>query len=244
MKKLTIALIVFALMFAGTANAQGMGEASMSEDVEQRIQNLNEGAENSMGQQMAQIGQKVREMRQEAREDGQVFGQKVREIVQERTQQLREERQEQMDQARERFQERVQELPEQAQRFAGLPKGLDKMKEQVTARYVAFLEDVEEIIAELDSEELTEEEEEELNSIKEEATALWEEVPEKSAKSYYEEYEDGEEMSFIGDMVQAFREDHVGFMQDVLSLRREVKTLYEEVTGEKFEIDEDEKEEE
>lgn len=244
MKKLTIVLVAFALMFAGAVHAQGMGEASMFEDVEQSIENLNKGAaQQATGQRMAQIGQKVREMRQEAEDGSQDFGQRVREMVHQRTQQLKAERQEEMEQAKDRFEGKVEELPEQAKRFAGLPKGLNKMNEQVSARYEAFLEDVEEMITALDSEELTSEQEEELSSLEEKSTALWEEVPEKSAKSYYEEFEGGEDMSFVGDMVQAFREDHVGFMQDVLALRQEAKTLYEEVIGEEFEEDTDTEEE-
>ncbi|MGM0439292.1 MAG: hypothetical protein ACQEP3_02575 [Patescibacteria group bacterium] len=238
MKKVIITTLLLSLLVVGVAHGQGNFDDVMRR-IEESTTRIKGEARERIGE---NLGQKVREMRQSAEQEGEDFGSRVREMVQTRTQELREERQEQADQARERFQERMQELPDQARRFSGLPEGLNKMKGQVTSRYEAFLEDVEEIITELDSEELTSEQEEELSSIEEEATTLWEELPEKSAKSYYEEFEDEEDMSFVADMIQSFRDDHVGFMQSVLSLRQDAQKLYEEVTGEEFEDEEDEEE--
>ncbi len=230
MKKLIITTLLLSLFFVGVTYGQEQGNfQDVMDGIEEATSRIQEDVRERIGD---NLGQKVREMRQEGEKKGDEFGQKVREMAMQRAEELREERKERVEEAKNRFNELADQASSEAQRFRGMPEGLDIINEHATDRHAERLEEVEALIADLDDEDLSEEEKEELNNLKEEATSLWEELPERGAKSYFEELGDLEDPEDIRtgafNALRSFRDDHVDFMEAVENLKERAQELGEE----------------
>ncbi len=229
MKKIIITTLLFSFLLVGAAYGQGQGNfQDVMNRIEESASRIQEDVRERIGD---NLGQRVREMRREVEKEGEEFGQRVREMAMQRAEELREERREEVEESKNRFNELADQASSEAQRFRGMPEGLDVINEHATDRHAERLEEVEVLIADLEDQDLNEEEREELDNLKEEATSLWEELPERGAKSYFEELGDIENPEDIRtgafNALRSFRDDHVGFIEAVENLRERAQELGE-----------------
>ena len=220
MKKILIVTIA-ALLFAGNVSAMGPDQAP--------------------GQ---SIRQAVHEAREEAEQEGRKIGTRIRQAVQSRTEEMRNERKERSERGREKVEEMRENLPDQARKSSGVPKGLTVINQLLTTRYEVLLEDVGNMISYLKDEDLTDEQADELDYFEEEMNDLWEDLPERAAKSYFEEFEDlehpGDFMPKVARAMSSFRGNHSDFASQTRGLYRDVKEFYREIFGEEYEREDDE----
>ena len=224
MKKIIITTLLFSFLFVGAAYGQEQGDfQDVMNRIEESAARIQEDVRERIGD---NLGQRVREMRQEAEQEGEEFGKEVREMAMQRAEELREEREERVEEAKNRFNELADQASSEAQRFRGVPENLDKFNERATDKHAQRLEDVESLIADLEGQDLSEEEREELDNLKEEATSLWEEIPERGAKSYFEELGDSEDFrAGIFNSLESFIDDHVGLREAVENLKERAQEL-------------------
>lgn len=230
MKKIIIIALLLSFSITGSVFAQqSENEGLMSQfgSIQEAVERLRETTREHIGE---NFGQRVRQMREEFLQEGEDFGEHVREMATQRMREMKEERETLMEAARNRFNEMANEASQENQRFRNIPGVLNILNERAIERHADRLQEIEDKLWEARKKmgDLTEDQEEEFDQMKEEALQLWEELPAQGAKSYFEELtiDDPSEVRTAAiESLRNFRNDHTEFLQTIKELRARIRNF-------------------